>query len=380
MDKVRVSRVVLIWILAFASLAKAQTQTDFFIQDIQVNPDSSVTIIWPTVPQMTYHVMYADSPTDTWQDFPDGKLSAGSNVWSLCYTDTNTLAATQRFYKVRITRVPVVMTLVLDTSGSMGVSPPSGSGGGAFLPNAVTTFINDFDEMIDKVAMVKFSTIQQNVFYGGSPSQPTQPFKNTIIADVNAFTYNGSTFSQGGLTNALVLENNATISPSQNVAKVVVFFTDGLANLIQDTFSCPPATTMNFGGLDQGTGVEFFNPSSGSLLCSLNNGGAPPCCSAVSQFTSAIDGSLQPFIRAYVSADATYRAVAVANQMRANGIAVYSIGVGTGVDLTFLQQVANDPNAPGYIATPYDGEAVIANDPSQLSAVFQSIALKLMYQ
>ena len=59
---------------------------------------------------------------------------------------------------------------------------------------------------------------------------------------------------------------------------------------------------------------------------------------------------------------------------------MYSVGVGTGVNLIFLQQVANDPGTPGYVPTPYDGEAVIANDPSQLNAVFQLIATKIMYQ
>jgi hypothetical protein len=331
--------------------------------------------------------MVADSPDGVWQDLPDGKLTAGSNVWSLCYTDTNTFAATQRFYKVRITRVPVIMTLVLDTSGSMDPKrgpPPAGdgtgSGGGAYLPAAVTAFINNFDETRDKAAMVSFATIQSNVFYGGTPPQPTQPFKNAIITAVNAFVWNGATFSQGGLTNALVLENNATIPPGQNAVKVVVFVTDGLANIVQDTFSCPPAETLNFGGQEVGSGVSFFDSSTGNVLCTLSNGGAPPCCSAVTSFKSAIDGSLKSFVRANVSADATFRTVQVANQMRAAGITVYSVGVGAGVNLNFLQQVANDPGTPGYVPTPYDGEAVIANDPSQLNAVFQLIATKIMYQ
>src|ERR1035437_7229224 len=162
MGKVCVTRVVLIWLLAFASLAKAQT--NFFIQDIQVNPDSSVTITWPAVPHTSYHIMFADSPDGTWEDFTDGKVAAGSNVWSLCYTDTNTLVATQRFYKVRKTRAQLIMTLVLDTSGSMEPRrgpPPGGDGtgigGGAYLPSAVTAFINNFDEAVDKVAAVTFS-------------------------------------------------------------------------------------------------------------------------------------------------------------------------------------------------------------------------------
>lgn len=275
-------------------------------------------------------------------------------------------------------RTDVIMTLVLDRSGSMGTAPPNGSDGGLYLPDAVTTFINNFDDTNDNVAMVSFSVTPQNVFYGGSPPQPTHPFRNAIIADVNAFNWSGSTFSQGGLTNGLVLENNATIPSNESVIKIVVFCTDGLANIVQDTFPCPPSTTLNFGGQDSGTGVSFFDPTTGKTLCSVGNGGAPSCCSGVSQFTSAVDGSMQPFIRANVTTDATYRAIQVAQQMRAAGIIVYAIGVGTGVNATFLAQVANDPSVAGYVATPYDGQYILANDPSTLSSVFQTIADKIL--
>ena len=283
------------------------------------------------------------------------------------------------------TRADVNMTLVLDTSGSMDPKrgpPPggddSGSGGGKYLPAAVTTFINNFDDTLDSVGMVKFSVTQSDVVYAGNPHQPTAPFKNAIITAVNAFVWNGATFSQGGLTNGLAMENSATIPPLEKVIKVVVFCTDGLANIVQDHFSCPASTTLNFGGQDAGTGVGFYDPSSGNQLCWLNNGGSPSCCSAVSQFKSAINGSMQPFLRPNVSADAEFRAVQVANEMRKDGIIVYAIGVGTHINADFLAQVANDPSAPGYVATSYDGAYVVANDVSQLSSVFQAIADKIL--
>jgi hypothetical protein len=67
--------------------------------------------------------------------------------------------------------------------------------------------------------------------------------------------------------------------------------------------------------------------------------------------------------------------------MRADGIIVYAIGVGTHINADFLAQVANDPSlagTPGYVATSYDGEYVVANDVSQLSGVFQTIASKIL--
>lgn len=302
------------------------------------------------------------------------------------------------------TRANVYMTLVLDTSGSMDPSkgpPPGGdgcgSGGGQFLPGAITTFINNFDEKHDKAAMVTFSTVQSNVFYGGPPSQPqpTVPFQSQIISAVNAFVWTNATFSQGGLTNALVIENNATIPTGQSVVKIVVFATDGLANIVQGTFNCPPSTIINFGGQDapcEGGGANnwccFYDPNTGAFLqepdgnCCVE-GTAPTCCSGVSEFQSAIDGKMQPFLRQPVTADAIFRAVQVSTQMRAAGIIVYSIGVGSGVDLSFLQQVANDPllkGTPGYAPTQFDGEAVIANDVSQLGEVFQQVASKILFR
>ena len=292
----------------------------------------------------------------------------------------------------------VIMTLVLDTSGSMSPSrgaPPggdgSGSGGGQYLPGAVTTFINNFDEKHDQAAMVTFNTIQSNVFFGGTVAQPqpTAPFKSPIINAVNAFTWGGYTFSQGGLTNALVIENNATISANENAVKIVVFCTDGRANVIQDTFNCPPSTTWNYGGKDScdddgSARVHFFDPITGANPCDvLVDGGTPSCCEGASQYPSAMLGSMQPFTCDGVTAESQFRAIQVANQMRQAGVIVYSIGVGSGLTpdlgfLSFLQQVANDPSAPGYVATSFDGEAVVANDPSQLTTVFQQIASKIL--
>jgi Flp pilus assembly protein TadG len=295
------------------------------------------------------------------------------------------------------TRANVIMTLVLDTSGSMDPSrgpPPggngSGSGGGLYLPGAVTAFINNFSDTHDQAAMVTFSTVPKNVFFGGSPAgpQPTQPFRSQIITAANALIWTNYTFSQGGLANGLAIENNATIPSGESVVKVVVFCTDGRANVIQDTFDCPPATTMNYGGRDDcPAGIHFFDPNTGDTLCTLaNDGGVPTCCSgATNGFPSAISGPNQPFVCAAVNAEAQFRAIQVAKQMRDAGIIVYSIGVGSGLTpdldfLSFLQQVANDPSAPGYVATTHDGQAVVANDPSQLGTVFQQIASKILFR
>jgi hypothetical protein len=154
----------------------ANGQTNFYIQSIQENADGAITVTWPAVPTWTYHVMYADSPGGAWQDLSDDQLTAGTNVWTLCYTDTNSAAASQRFYKIRTTRPKLIMALVLDRSGSM--NPVTGTSmGGAYLPGAVSTFISNFDDNYDEAAMVSFATtatvgthgaaIQTGYFGGG---------------------------------------------------------------------------------------------------------------------------------------------------------------------------------------------------------------------
>src|ERR1035437_6754206 len=62
------------------------------------------------------------------------------------------------------TRAPVVMTLVLDRSGSMDPFIPlvvcgDVTEGGKYLAGAATQFINIFDETLDQAAVVSFATI-----------------------------------------------------------------------------------------------------------------------------------------------------------------------------------------------------------------------------
>jgi hypothetical protein len=369
------ARLVLVCLLAFSVLRNVRA--GFSIQNIQANPDGSITLTWPVTPTFTYHVKYADAPDGLWEEFFDGQLTAGTNDFTLCYTDTSAFIASQRFYKISRDPAQVIMTLVLDVSGSMDPSrgcPPqipfgdcTGTGGGAYLPGAVQTFIGNFSDNIDKVALVKFSTIQQNVVFTGtfpSTAQPTQPFRAAISNAVSALTYSGATFSQGGLTNALVMENNVTAPSGPAVLKIVVYFTDGGANIVQDTLSCPPATLLNFGGQDPpGNGYGLYDPVTGNGVS----------CDAT-QFRSAIDGTMKTLNRVNITADAQYRAIQVANDMRANRIIVFSVGVGANINLSFLQQIANDPAAPGYVPTSYDGVTLVANDPYQLAYVFETIA------
>ena len=139
------------------------------------------------------------------------------------------------------TRTKVILALVLDRSGSM--DPNTGtSQGGRTLPGAVANFINYFSDSIDEASMASFaSTATLDI-----PME--QPFKSDITTAAYALSNHwcGGTFSQGGMTNALVQENGVTIPANEVALQVVVFFTDGLANIVQDALSCPASLTCEF--------------------------------------------------------------------------------------------------------------------------------------
>jgi Flp pilus assembly protein TadG len=262
------------------------------------------------------------------------------------------------------TRPQLIMSMVLDRSGSM-----KANGGSTALPPAVTNFLGYFDENVDQLALVTFSTtatVDVSMRTG---------WKNTMTTAVNAMVFNGATFSVGGLSNGKTQIENG-ITTGQNVVKVAVFFTDGYANTIQSNLPCG---TRNFGGYDPGTNfVGLFDPTSGNTYQTIADNGSFSACGGASTFTSQIDNTAKAFTEGNVKADAEYQAVQIANAMRAEGVTVYAIGLGTKINQDFLYQVANDPNSSTYDGTKPVGEADFAPSASDLNEVFQTIASKIL--
>ncbi len=281
------------------------------------------------------------------------------------------------------TRGKLVMSLILDRSGSMQTN-----GGASALPPAVGTFVNYFDNSQDKVAMVSFaSNATVDVAIGTNFITPI-----TNAAKALSGNFSGGTFGHGGIMLGKAQNESVPVDPGQNVVKVAVYFTDGKANVIQDTLSCKSVMTLyNYGGYDSGNSVDFFNPSTGISLATYTSGShgswspsnfcnpSPP-----TGFTSAIDGTTKTFTRTNVTADAQYRALETANAMRNEGMYIYAIGLGTSVDDAFLQQIANDPASTSYDSSQPEGMAVFAkNCPSsqcsaELQQVFQTIAAQIL--
>ncbi len=280
--------------------------------------------------------------------------------------------------RAQATRGKLVMSLVLDRSGSM-----TSNGGSAALPPAVTSFVNDFNNTTDEVAMVSFAsnaTIDVAINYN---------FITPITNAVKAMKFNGATFGPGGLVDAKAQNDSVVVPVAQNVVKVAVYFTDGHANTIQQSLSCSGKPTLyNFGGYDSGSSVEFMDPSNGNQLATYDGvktwSPSNYCLKSLSGFTSAIDGKIKAFTRLNVTADAQYQAIQTANAMRAEGMYVYSVGLGNSIDQSFLQQVANDPASSTYDPSQPQGLAVFApNCPSsqctaELQQVFQTIAAKIL--
>ena len=269
------------------------------------------------------------------------------------------------------TRADVIMALVLDHSGSMGCAPPCGSGGGAALPDAVTSFINNFDDSIDEAAMSSFgSTAVTNV-------PMSQPFKSAITAAANAMSDSGRTFSEGGLMIGFNLVNNTPVTTGETVVKVVIFFTDGFANTFETNFACRVAP-INLGQSDPPFGgsfsagapwfTEFMDPA----------GGSDPSCSDTT--FKSIDGTTKTISanNQNVWNEGQLHALSVANQIRTAGILIYSIGLGGGLNQDFLRNIANDPAGSAYNTNQISGEAEFAPDASQLTAIFNQIATKIL--
>jgi hypothetical protein len=335
-------------------------------------------------------------------------------------------------------RRKVMMSVVLDRSGSM-----IPDGGAMAVQSAMPAFINLFNNSFDEVALLSFS----------SNARIDVPIGHNFIAPISksiaGMQFGGGTFGTGAGNQPILssatgapmsladLQNNSVaIMPVwwkrlfitkrrvlQKVSKVLVYFTDGMMNTVQDNFYCGPSAPtvlVNYGGYDSGNFVGFFDPACSPNTsgngCTLEGGqvsqwssynglrgrvnGFPYdahgdiCKNAqgkpVTTFLSQQTGQQTPFIRANVTAESQYRAIYTANAMRTESPVptyIYTIGLGISVSpptQAFLAQLANDPRYPTYIPGQPAGEFFyIANCPSpnctaELEAAFRAIASKLL--
>jgi Flp pilus assembly protein TadG len=272
-------------------------------------------------------------------------------------------------------RSKLIMSLVLDRSGSM-----IGNGGWATLAPAVEDFIERFNDSEDKAAMATYSTAAT------TDVTMRQPF----IAEIKNKVPNGlSDF--GGMTNAMAgLQagfdqiTNTPVPAGQNISKVAVFFTDGLANTFSYSKNCSSSGYSSFssfalgqGSLGSSTYGLYKVNGSNSTWCT-DSSPPPACCNGFTTFKS-IDNSTKALSGNNVYAEARLSAITVAKNMRAQDITVYSVGLGgNAVDEDFLREVANDPASAAYDSNKPTGAAFFPEDANDLSYVFQTVASKIL--
>lgn len=312
------------------------------------------------------------------------------------------------------TRGDLIMSIVLDRSGSMcgGTnscdSGVTGDSGGVALQSAVPTFIGDFNDATDRVGMLSFASNDAiNVPIGYN-------FKTTITTAVNGLKFSGGTFGTGAGTGSLLSStmgpplslaqsqvDSITAKPGENIVKVVVYFTDGLMNTIQDNFACPSTVLLNYGGHDSGSQVDIFDPSTGTDWGHYTSGTGFPydakgdiCKNTsgqiVTKFLEQKTGVQTTLGQTAVTADAQYRAIQTAIAMRTESPTstfIFTIGLGSGVTTTtqaFLAQLANDPSYSTYVSGQPAGLFFYIPDcPSStcttaVQKAFQTIAAKVM--
>ena len=175
-------------------------------------------------------------------------------------------------------RNPLVMSLVLDKSGSM-----NNNGGAAALPTAVTNFITYFDPGIDNVSEISFSSVDS------VDVAMTTSFVTPINNETEKISFGGATFAQGGLQDGFNQILSKPLSP--NIIRVAVFFTDGWANTdglptnvttstastTHDVLNCtgtaakPVYVATNYGGcapreaaVGWCSGIFFMDPTTGN--------------------------------------------------------------------------------------------------------------------
>ena len=345
-------------------------------------------------------------PTMTWAWCPDtSNPNCPSNspisATLLARTTVNTtfMAYLPRFAQLSLgdtgqaTRSNLVMTLILDRSGSMACGGSNDTCGGPSLQAAVPVFVGYFTEGVDTLGMVSFGD-DAKVDVAATKNFTT-PIKNAV----SAFQWNGATFGTGAGTNSYDTahgpplnladnqNNSVTFPTGQPYIKVAVYFTDGLMNTIQDTLPCTNALgskLYNFGGYDApSTQFDFFDPTIDtyqlgdlSYLYGNNNNnqgtgagcpkttqqtgycnGYPPynatySCKGVRTFPSQQSGTAVAFSESAMVTEAQYRALYTAKQMGNESPVqtyLYVIGLGSLINNAstqlFLAKLANDNQA-----------------------------------
>jgi hypothetical protein len=197
------------------------------------------------------------------------------------------------------------------------------------LQQSVTNFINFFSDTVDRAAVVSYSSCSS------VPVTMQKPFKARVNSATLALVPLGGTASSSGMADGWAQIRNFTVPSGEVVQKVMVFCTDGFANTFSNGFNCGIRNIYE-------DGTTLFDPNNS---CNQGRGSCtipatiPSANPTFSGYTTINTSST-----AQMDAEAKARVLDWANQARAAGVFVYSIGLNCdsqAAPADFLAQVAN---------------------------------------
>lgn len=273
--------------------------------------------------------------------------------------DWSTISVTAQ---AQAARARLIMALALDRSGSM-----RSNGGAAALPGAVADFIELFDDASDRAALSSYAdhaTLDVSMRFN---------FTAAIRNRVNSMSFNGWTYSHGGIDIGRTQINGVITPPNENVLRALVFFTDGHANSFLSNppgVRCTSSTTRMLVLVPDSGNDGFRNPANGSTVDCTH--------SASDRFFSIKYNANRNRTANNVQEEGLFMAERSAQLVRQNGILVFAIGLGTDINQASLRKMANDPASADFQPDEPEGLAVFAPTPAELDDVFRQIAAKIL--
>lgn len=248
---------------------------------------------------------------------------------------------------------PVDLVLVIDHSGSL-----SSAGAWDDLQDAARSFIGKFDDSLDQVGLVGFSTRAEQRHL------MSDYFTTSIQSTISSMTSAGWT----NTGEALRLANDQFVTgPTRNKsAKVVVFFTDGRPTAFRGNIGNPGDEQDRIMAAQYGGGslAGYWN----NPMTSIPAQGGTPTPHGCRGVSTCFGGSWTPALAGQAAHD---NGRLWADAVRSQGVYVYTIGLGWAVE-SYLRELSNEGGISN--ASQVQGRTYVAPTADDLQAVFDLVA------
>jgi Flp pilus assembly protein TadG len=261
---------------------------------------------------------------------------------------------------------PLDLVMVIDQSGSLADANAWDD-----VQYAAKQFVGFFSDGYDKVALVSFQTI------GAMRNTLSYTFKSSLQYSINRMSSFGSTNMAEGLRMARDELKSTRIQA--NSLKAVVFFTDGFPNTFRGTYNGNDlAVGIHTTGATPTETVAHYLKNPLTQPVDYNVPWLADCNGDPRKSTTVCPNSWTP---QYVVDRSRADALAMANDMRAAGVYVYTIGmkdtkVVQDPDMAFLKLMANE-NGRANPGQP-QAKAYYAPSGAQLQEIFTQVASDIM--